>query len=176
MLSVMPGLMVAVRGAAVALTLAAAGAGVVGCGRGAQADKPRAAAARVSGSPVAARSSAPAAMVQAPGSRRPGIYIGDAPWTGPRVRPRAVFLGADWNIEKLRWSDWTRRDADGRGFYRACAGADGPCISFWARIRVRQVREHHGRRYFALMKLTGRHGKVKWLHMSTSIGLWFSGR
>lgn len=105
----------------------------------------------------------------------PGIYlgIGDGPWYGPKVRPRALLLGADWTVTRIRWADWTQQHADGRGYYVACAGAGGPCDDFWAVIQVTHVREHHGARYFAIMKITGRHHRVEWLVMSTQQGSWF---
>jgi hypothetical protein len=96
----------------------------------------------------------------------------DGHWAGPKVRPRALLLGADWTIAKIRWKHWTRRHADGRGYQYACQGAGGPCHNFWVRIRVWHVRKHHGRRYFAIMKMTHGHGKVTWLVMNTKLGWW----
>ena len=47
-----------------------------------------------------------------------------------------------------------------------------PTTKFWARIRLTQVRMHHGHRYFAIMKLTRGNGRVMWLAMDTSYGVW----
>jgi len=106
----------------------------------------------------------------------PGIYLGAmaGPWHGPSVRPSTLLLGADWSIQKLRWTAWSRRRADGRGFFDACTGPAGgpPCEKFWATITVTHVQEHDGSRYFAIMKLTARHRRAEWLAMNTKLGWW----
>lgn len=106
--------------------------------------------------------------------RLPGIYLGAGagPWAGPKVRPRTLLLGADWTLGKLRWTDWSLRHADGRGYYVACQGAAGPCDKFWATIAASDVRDHAGSRYFAVMKLTRRNGHIIWLVMNTKLGWW----
>lgn len=114
----------------------------------------------------------PAVAAQA--RRFPGMYLGlgAGPWAGPKVRPSALLLGADWTVGKLRWTDWSRRHADGRGYYVACQGAGGPCDRFWAAIAANHVRDHDGSRHFAIMKITGRHQRVRWLVMNTKLGWW----
>ncbi len=107
-------------------------------------------------------------------SKLPGIYLGAmaGPWNGPSVRPSELLLGADWTISKLRWTAWNQRSAEGRGLWVACSGASGPCDKFWAAITVSQVHEHDGARYFAIMRLAGRHHRVIWLVMNTAQGWW----
>jgi hypothetical protein len=168
------------RGVAVAVVAGAAVVVVAGCadsadGRGSLAagrvSASPAAAARPSVSPVAAGVSASA---RAAGGL-PGVYLGimAGPWYGPEVRPRALDLGADWSVGRIRWADWTGRHADGRGYYGECAGAGGPCQYYWAGIRVWQVREHHGMRYFARMRITGGRGRVVRLVMTVGpSGMW----
>lgn len=47
---------------------------------------------------------------------------------------------------------------------------------FWATIAASRVSEHDGSRYFAIMKVTGRHQQVEWLVMN-KVGWWqHSGR
>jgi hypothetical protein len=98
------------------------------------------------------------------------------PWYGPSLYPSTLLLGAGWTVGKLRWTDWTRWHADGRGYVVACQGAGGPCDNFWATITASRVREHDASRYFAIMKITGRHQQVEWLVMNTKLGWWQSGR
>lgn len=106
----------------------------------------------------------------------PGLYLGAmaGPWYGPSVRPRLLFLGADWAIRYLRWTSWSQRRADGHGFEDGCMGPAGrpPCDKFWATITATDVRQHDGSRYFAVMKLTSRSGHVEWLVMNTKFGWW----
>jgi hypothetical protein len=103
----------------------------------------------------------------------PGLYLGSmaGEWYGPSVRPSELLLGADWTISKLRWTVWNRREAEGRGYWVACGGAGGPCDMFWATIAASHVSEHDGSRYFAIMKVTGRHQQVQWLVMD-KFGCW----
>ncbi|HYK32042.1 MAG TPA: hypothetical protein VEV63_08770 [Streptosporangiaceae bacterium] len=158
----MPGLIVAIARTVAAGVLVAM---VAGCAAGqadaTQAPKPRAAHART-------------ALLAAHARRPPGIYLGAmaGPWYGPSVRPSSLPLGADWSIDRLRWTHWSRRRADGRGYFVACQGADGPCDNFWVTIAASHVLRHDGRRYFALMKITGRHQRVEWLVMNTTVGWW----
>ncbi|MGH3401457.1 MAG: hypothetical protein ACRDRJ_02895 [Streptosporangiaceae bacterium] len=91
----------------------------------------------------------------------------DGPWYGPSVRPRALALGADWEVSCLRWGHWGQHGASSvHGIYGSCAAADGPCATtFWAAITVMRVRMRRGARYFATMKITGRHQSTEWLVM-----------
>lgn len=157
---------------AIALTVASVGL-LAGCGTS-QADQPHAtqkAPVRTRTLPLAARA-----------PKLPGVYLGggDGPWVGPKVRPHALFLGADFSIMRLRWTDWKKQRADGRGHWIACQGAGGPCQRFWAVIRVTHVQKHHGACYFAIMKVTGKHGqvingkhgRVIWMVMDPRFGFW----
>jgi hypothetical protein len=99
------------------------------------------------------------------------LGLGDGPWTGPKVRPSALPLGADWNIEKVRWADWTQGHADGRGYLVSCASAGGPCQRYWTRIHAVRVQRHRGHRYFDVMELTHGHGRVSFLVMDRE-GAW----
>jgi len=156
--------------------------GVIAVGRGALAAAVLvlAAAGCAAGHTGATHARKPAATAQprrAPEPQKaelPGVYLGlgAGPWYGPKVRPRALLLGADWTVARIRWTDWTRRHADGRGYEYACQGAGGPCDDFWATIRVTHVQERHGARYFAIMTITGRHEPVEWLAMITHFGGW----
>lgn len=177
----MPGLIVIVRPATVVAALMAASVGLVtACAGTAHARQPPTAigasasmaATHVPASPAATRVPAPWQAVGA--HRLPGVYLGamDGPWHGPKVRPRALLLGADWTFARLRWRDWTSRHANGRGYWISCQSANGPCHNFWARVRVWRVQEHHDARYFARMKVTGRHGQVIRLVMSIKRGYW----
>jgi hypothetical protein len=142
---IMPGLIVtSPRAVAVAVLVAAAAGCTAGHPGAADAHHPA----------VTAHSHRAQAAPHAP--ELPGIYLGlgAGPWYGPKVRPRTLLLGADWTVTRIRWTDWTRQHADGRGYYVACRGAGGPCDDFWAVIRVTHVREHRGARYFAIMKIT----------------------
>jgi hypothetical protein len=169
------GLVVAGRRALLALALTGAGAALAaGC----------AAPPPVRTHPVA-RTSAPASPSTSPSATAtasptapapdalPGIYLGSmaGPWVGLKVRPPVLYLGADWTITKLRWADWTRRHADGRGYEVGCAGADGPCTRSWDTITLSRVRVHGGARYFALMRLDPRLGRERWMHMD-GFGVW----
>src|SRR5207253_1325425 len=150
----MSGLIVTVRRAIAATALMAVGAGLVtGCAGGAHARKPPA-AVRASASPAAIR--VPASPAAARVRRLPGVYLGagSGPWSGPKIRPRELLLGADFTIDRIRWKRWTRRHANGRGHLLACQGAGGPCVHFWGRLRVWHVRKHRGHRYFAILKMT----------------------
>src|SRR5262249_9542661 len=62
-----------------------------------------------------------AARKTAAPARYPGVYLGlmAGEWYGPSIRPRVLYLGADWTINHLRWSQWGQRGATGRGFYGA---------------------------------------------------------
>ena len=102
------------------------------------------------------------------------MYLGAGygSWYGPKIRPKELILGADWEIQNIRWTDWAQVHADGRGYYDSCAGALGPCVRFSGAIRASQVMEHHGHPYFATMKITRKHGQVIWLVMNTLRGSW----
>jgi hypothetical protein len=177
----MRGLTVMSRRAMVALAISGLGTGLVaGCAGTGHADKPRTAAS-VSVSPAARHVSSPPApshshesRAAARHSRLPGVYLGlgAGPWYGPTVRPRDLYFGADWSFVRIRWTDWGRRHADGRGLYIESPDAGGPLTKYWARIRVTKVRKHHGHRYFAIMKLTRGNGRVLWLAMDNSYGVW----
>lgn len=155
----MPGLIGTIRRAAAAALLAAAAAGcAAGSAQVTHARRPAAA--------VHARAEAHAGWL-------PGLYLGSmaGDWYGPSVRPGELLPGADWSIGKLRWTVWNRRHADGRGYWVACQGAGGPCDMFWATIAASHVSEHDGGRYFAIMKVSGRHQRVEWLVMN-KLGWW----
>ena len=152
----MRGLRVAIGSAAVSLTLIGASAGCAATDvQAAHALKPR-------------------PMSEA--RKLPGIYLGAmaGPWYGPSVRPSSLLLGADWNILKLRWADWSPTRAYGHGLYDACTGPAGtpPCDKFSAAITVTHVRKHDGRQYFAIMKIAGKNRPVTWLIMNTKLGWW----
>jgi hypothetical protein len=110
----------------------------------------------------------------APARKLPVAYLGSGAgsWGQPSVRPHAFLLGADWTISKLRWADWRQGSASGHGEYLACAGAAGPCTKFWAGLTLTHVRVHRGTRYFATMKITGKHRRTQWLVMNTRLGWW----
>jgi hypothetical protein len=117
----------------------------------------------------------PVAGCSAPrASGLPGMYLGAGygSWYGPKLRPSELILGADWEIQNIRWTDWARSHADGQGHYVACAGALGPCVRFSGAIRVSQVLEHHGHPYFSVMKITRKHGRIISLVMDTRRGSW----
>jgi hypothetical protein len=170
----MRGLTVMGRRAMVALAIGGLGTGLVaGCAGTGHADKPETAAS-VSVSPAARHVSSPPAPSRHHESHAaarhrllPGVYLGwgDGPWDGPKVRPYSFGLGADWAIQKVRWYDWTRQHADGRGYEVGCAGAAGPCQKYWVTILATRVRKRHGVRYFAIMRLTRVRGFVSWLVM-----------
>jgi hypothetical protein len=114
------------------------------------------------------------AAPSAPARKLPVVYLGGmaGPWGSPSVRPHEFFLGADWVISRLKWSSWTQRSATGHGTYDACAGANGPCTKFYAGVTVSVVKVHRGKRYFADMKITGKHRKTMYLVMSSKLGWW----
>ena len=159
----MPGVIVSIGRIVTAGVLVAA---VAGCAAG------HARVTRARSPAVAAQARTPRAAARVRGL--PGIYLGAmaGPWYGPAVRPSSLPLGADWSIGRLRWTHWSQRRADGRGHYVACQGAGGPCDSFWVTIAASHVREHDGHRYFAIMKITGRHQRAGWLVMNTELGWW----
>jgi hypothetical protein len=105
---------------------------------------------------------------------RPGAYLGAMAgrWAGLRIRPRYFDLGADWSIYLLKWGDWGQDAADGHGRYIESAGAGCPCTRYWAAITLTHVKDHDGIRYFATMKIAGKHRKTLWLVMNTNLGLW----
>jgi hypothetical protein len=107
-------------------------------------------------------SAAPAA----PAERTPVMYSGmGTAWTNPARRPHSFVLGADFEVVKMSWSQWTNTGAFGRGHLVACAGAAGPCAKFVAGVTLSTVKTHDGTRYFASMKLTGKHRKTQRLKM-----------
>jgi hypothetical protein len=114
------------------------------------------------------------AAPSAPARKLPVAYLGGmaGPWGSPSVRPREFFLGADWVISRMKWSRWTQRSAAGHGTYDACAGAGGPCTKFYAGITLTVVKVHRGTRYFAHMKITGKHHKTMYLVMNSKLGWW----
>jgi hypothetical protein len=102
----------------------------------------------------------------APSSRTPVMYSGmGTAWTNAARRPHSFVLGADFEIVKTNWSRWTNTGAFGHGHLIACAGAEGPCVKFVAGITLTVVKTHDGTRYFASMKLTGKHHKTQKLKM-----------
>lgn len=119
----------------------------------------------------------PAVVAQV--GKLPGLYLGAGagPWSGPKIRPKTLFLGADWNILKLHWTTWNARRAGGRGFYDACAGPAGgpPCVKFWGTVTATRVQRHHGHKYFAIMKVVGTRRQVR-LVMNTKLGWWQQAR
>ncbi len=107
----------------------------------------------------------------APASRTPVMYSGMAtPWTNPARRPHSFVLGADFEVVKTNWSRWTNTSAFGHGHLIACAGAAGPCVKFVAGITLTVVKTHDGTKYFASMKLTGKHHKTQ--HLEMHDGAW----
>ncbi len=116
---------------------------------------------------------ASAATAQAaPARRLPVVYQGMAIWSGPRVRPHELVLGADAAVTHLSWSHWSNSSAEGRGRYLACAGAAGPCVAYAATLTLTHVKKHSGTRYFATMKLAARHHKTRWLTMHGGSWRW----
>jgi hypothetical protein len=121
--------------------------------------------------PLAGASAASAASA-APAERTPVMYTQGMgpPWAGPARRPHSFVLGADFGISKVSWSAWTNSGASGKGRLLGCAGAQGPCVKYLAAITLRVVKVHHGTRYFATMKITGKRHKT--LHLVMRGGLW----
>jgi len=107
----------------------------------------------------------------APARKLPVVYQGMAVWTGPRVRPHLLVLGADTEVSDLSWPRWNQTSAVGKGKFDACAGAAGPCVAYKATLTLTHVKSHAGTRYFATLKLTGKHHKTRWLTMRG--GSWF---
>jgi hypothetical protein len=108
----------------------------------------------------------------APAERTPVMYtqgMGPA-WGGPARRPHAFTLGADFGVSKMRWSRWTNSGAGGRGHLLGCAGAQGPCVKYLASVTLSRVKVHDHTRYFAAMKITGKHRKT--VHLVMRDGLW----
>jgi hypothetical protein len=114
------------------------------------------------------------AAQSAPARKLPVVYLGAGagPWAQPTVRPHQFLLGADYSIGPMHWTRWTQTTAVGHGRYLACAGASGPCTKFTATLTLTHVKVHRGTRYFATMKITGKHRKAAWLVMSASLGWW----
>jgi hypothetical protein len=97
----------------------------------------------------------------------PVVYAGgQGPWDNLGVQPHLILLGADYDVQKLSWSGWTARSAHGDGKLVDCAGAAGPCIKYRAGMTLSDVKTHHGTRYFATMKITGKGHKTRRLVMS----------
>lgn len=112
------------------------------------------------------------AAAGAPAERTPVMYtdgMGPA-WGGPARRPHAFTLGADFGVAKMTWSSWTNSGARGHGRLFACAGAKGPCVGYRAGVTLWRVRTHRHTRYFASMKITGKHRKTR--HLVMRDGLW----
>jgi hypothetical protein len=102
----------------------------------------------------------------APMTKTPVMYSGmGTPWTNAARRPHSFVLGADFEVKKMSWSRWNSTGAFGYGHLVACAGARGPCVRFLAGVTLSHVRRHDGTRYFATMKLTGRHRRTQILKM-----------
>jgi hypothetical protein len=121
-----------------------------------------AAAAIALAAPVASVTAASAA----PAQRTPVMYSGmGGAWQNAARRPHGFTLGADFGVNRMSWSRWTNTSAYGHGHLLACAGAAGPCVSFRAGVTLTIVRRHHGTRYFAVMKLTGRGHRTQRLVM-----------
>jgi hypothetical protein len=120
---------------------------------------------------VAGLSVGGASALAAPAHKLPVVYQGMAIWSGPAVRPHNLVLGADTEVSHLSWSHWTNSRAVGRGKFLACAGAQGPCVRYKATLTLTHVKKHRGIRYFATLKLTGKHHKTRWLVMRS--GSWF---
>jgi hypothetical protein len=79
------------------------------------------------------------------------------------VKPRTLYLGADYGIYSLSWSHWTTT-AYGYGTLKACGGAYGPCVIYTVSVTLEHVKVHDGIRYFATMEIRG-HGTM-WLVMN----------
>jgi hypothetical protein len=107
----------------------------------------------------------------APARKLPVVYQGMAIWSGPKVRPHTLVLGADTEVSVLSWSHWNNSSAEGRGKFVACPGAQGPCVHYEATLTLTHVKSHAGIRYFATLKLAGKHHKTRWLTMRG--GSWF---
>ena len=103
------------------------------------------------------------------------VYANNQGWTGTAaypassVKPRNLYLGADYGVYGLSWSHWTTT-AYARGTLKACAGAFGPCEVYPVDVTLEHTSTHDGTQYFATMKYTSRHG-TQWLVMD-SYGDW----
>jgi hypothetical protein len=87
-----------------------------------------------------------------------------------RVRPGYIAFGADYIIERIRWSSWTQHSAYGRGHLIACAGASGPCHNGVVDIHLYSVFSHSGPgRNFGNLQYSGSHYKHLWIG---SAGSW----
>ncbi len=99
-------------------------------------------------------------------AKTPVMYSGmGTPWANAARRPHTFVLGADFEVKKTSWSRWNSTGAFGYGHLVACAGARGPCVRFLAGVTLSHVRKHDGTRYFATMKLTGKHRRTQILKM-----------
>ena len=118
----------------------------------------------------------------APASVRTVVYgFGDhcpsGKWGIPEVRPaRAWFtLACEDGIRSIRWTDWGRASASGRGEHLLFNG-----IGFTpqrAMIALSDVRVHDGRHYFARLVITwtargGRHHQESYNWKHTNLG-WY---
>ena len=82
-------------------------------------------------------------------------------WAHPEVRPtHATFgLAGEDGIKRIRWSDWRRSSASGRGLHLLFTGTS--VKNQKATIVLSAVRTHKGQRYFShlVMRWTTKNGK-----------------
>jgi hypothetical protein len=77
-------------------------------------------------------------------------------WVCPSVRPGEIAFGARYDVARLRWSTWSSGIAYGRGHYYGFG-------SYNARVKLYDVKTHHGRRYFAWIKITAAGHRTRYL-------------
>jgi len=118
-----------------------------------------AASAAVLGSGMAC-ASAPAQASSAPvtpASSLP-VLIGSmgGSWYSNGVRPQHMVLGALWTMHNMTWAHWNHSSAYGHGTEEA-GGYNGKRFDYrWqVRITLSDVKTHHGRPYYAHMKMVG---------------------
>jgi hypothetical protein len=80
-------------------------------------------------------------------------------WQGPAIRPGNIAFGAHYAVEGMSWSDWSSRTAYGRGHYYGFG-------SYGAKVKLYDVKIHHGRRYFAWIKIAKHGHKTRYLKYS----------
>lgn len=110
----------------------------------------------------------------APTSSRPVVAYNTAspgPWNHPAPRPHALLSGGygTWGARHLSWSRWNTRSAKGHGqafgyFVSESLTTYPASVSLW------DVKNHHGLRYFAKMKMSA-HGH-KTIRLTMRGGTW----
>jgi hypothetical protein len=80
-------------------------------------------------------------------------------WQGPAIRPREIAFGAHYDVAGLSWSSWSAGTAYGRGHYYGFG-------SYRASVKLYDVKNHHGRRYFSWIKIAGHGHKTRYLKYS----------